>query len=100
VLVFERLKEELRKGKAVKSAVESSFKYAWPAIRDSNVSALITCAILFLVGTSLVRGFAITLGMGVFISLFTAVTFTRWLLRKVATFPAAERLELFGVKRS
>jgi len=96
VLVFERMKEEMRKGKSIKTAVESSFKYAWPAIRDSNVSTLITCAILFLVGTSIVKGFALTLGMGVFISLFTAVTFTRWLLRKLALSPLADRPEIFG----
>jgi preprotein translocase subunit SecD len=96
VLVFERMKEELRKGKAIRTAVETSFVYAWPAIRDSNISALITCSILFLIGTSIVRGFAITLGMGVLLSLFTAVTVTRWMLRKVATFPiATEKPELF-----
>ncbi len=97
VLVFERMKEELRKGKSLKSATETSFVYAWPAIRDSNVSALITCLILFLIGTSIVKGFAVTLGMGVFISLFTAVFITRWLLRKLAVSPIAERRELFGV---
>lgn len=98
VLVFERMKEELRKGKLVKTAVESSFTHAWPAIRDGNVAALITCAILFLAGTSIVRGFAVTLGMGVLLSLFTAVTVTRWLLRKLAETPLAQRPELFGVK--
>jgi protein-export membrane protein SecD len=97
VLVFERMKEELRKGKSLKSATEASFVYAWPAIRDSNVSAIITCVILFLIGTSIVRGFAVTLGMGVVISLFTAVFITRWLLRKLAANPIADRKELFGV---
>lgn len=96
VLVFERMKEELRKGKLVKTAVEASFKHAWPAIRDSNVSTLITCGILFIIGSSIVRGFAITLSMGVFLSLFTAVTVTRWLLRHLAKTPLAERTEFFG----
>lgn len=91
VLVFERMKEEFRRGKSLKTAVETSFVYAWPAIRDSNISALITCAILFLIGTSIVRGFAITLGMGVLLSLFTAVTVTRWLLRKAAKLKIIEK---------
>ena len=96
VLVFERMKEELRKGKLVKTAVEGSFKHAWPAIRDSNISALITCSILFLIGTSIVKGFAITLGLGVLLSLFTAVTVTRWLLRRLVDTPLGQRRELFG----
>jgi len=100
VLVFERMKEELRKGKLVKTAVETSFRHAWPAIRDGNVSTLITCAILFMVGTSIVRGFAITLGMGVILSMFTAITITRWMLRRIAHHPLAENLALFGVHRN
>ncbi len=102
VLVFERMKEELRKGKLVKTAVEASFKHAWPAIRDSNVSTLITCCILFIIGSSIVRGFAITLGMGIFLSLFTAVTVTRWLLRHLAATSIADHIQLFvgGISRS
>ncbi len=102
VLVFERMKEELRKGKLVKTAVEASFKHAWPAIRDSNVSTLITCGILFIIGSSIVRGFAITLGMGIFLSLFTAVTVTRWLLRHLAATSVADHIQLFvgGISRS
>ncbi len=99
VLVFERFKEELRRGKSVKTATETSFQYAWPAIRDGNVSTLITCAILFLIGTSIVRGFAITLGIGVILSMFTAIVVSRWILRWLATQPLAERTELFGVRR-
>lgn len=99
VLVFERIKEELRRGKMVKTAIESSFKHAWPAIRDGNIATLITCAILFSAGTSIVRGFSVTLGMGTLLSMFTAVTLTRWLLRRLAETPLAERPELFGVKR-
>ncbi len=98
VLVFERMKEELRKGKLVKTAIETSFKHAWPAIRDGNIATLITCTILFMAGSSIVRGFAVTLGMGVLLSLFTAVTVTRWLLRRLAETSFAERPELFGVK--
>ena len=95
VLVFERLKEELRKGKILKTAVESSFKHAWPAIRDGNLSTLITCAILFMVGTSIVRGFAVTLGMGVLLSMFTAVTVTRWMLRRVVTMKGLDKPSLY-----
>lgn len=100
VLVFERMREELRKGKLVRTAIETSFKHAWPAIRDGNIAALITCAILFLAGTSIIRGFAVTLGLGTLLSLFTAVVVTRWLLRQVAKTPLADRPELFGGKRA
>jgi preprotein translocase subunit SecD len=99
VLIFERIKEELRKGRSFALALETGFEKAWPSIRDGNVSTLITCAILFMIGTSLVRGFAITLGLGVFLSMFSAITVTRWLARKVAATPLAARTELFGVKR-
>ncbi len=100
VLVFERMKEELRKGKTFKTAIDSSFKHAWPAIRDGNISTLITCGILFIVGTSIVRGFAITLGMGVPISMFSAIVVTRWLLKKLAATPLAENPALFGASAS
>ncbi len=98
VLVFERMREELRKGKSVRTSVETSFQYAWPAIRDGNVSTLITCFILFTIGTSIVRGFAITLAMGVLLSLFTAVVLSRWMLRHLAQTKLAENPKLFGVK--
>ncbi len=99
VLVFERMREELRKGKSVKTAVETSFQYAWPAIRDGNVSTLITCFILFTIGTSIVRGFAVTLALGVLLSLFTAIVITRWMLRHLAVTHWAEKPKLFGIKR-
>jgi protein-export membrane protein SecD len=90
VLIFERIKEELRKGKLLKTAVDIGFKRAWPSIRDGNASTLLTCAILFLIGTSIVRGFAITLSMGVLMSMFTAITVTRWLIRRTAHLPFAQ----------
>ncbi|MBT4119778.1 MAG: protein translocase subunit SecD [Candidatus Peribacter sp.] len=95
VLIFERMKEELRKGKMLKTATETGFTRAWPSIRDGNISTLITCTILFVIGTSIVRGFAITLGMGVLMSMFSAIVITRWLLRKVSTMPIAEKTKLF-----
>lgn len=95
VLVFERVKEELRKGKALTTAVGIGFEKAWPSVRDSNISTLITCALLFLIGTSIVRGFAITLGIGVLISMFTGMIVSRWIVSWFATTPAANNAALF-----
>jgi protein-export membrane protein SecD len=95
VLVFERVKEELKRGKMLKTAVEVGFERAWPSIRDSNITTIITCIILFMIGTSLVRGFAITLGMGVIISMFTGMIITRWMSRKVAISTLANKPHLF-----
>jgi len=81
ILVFERTREELRAGHALDRSYEEGFKRAWTAIRDSNVSSLITVAILFYFGASLIRGFALTLGIGILISMFTALTVTRTFLR-------------------
>ncbi|TSC97514.1 MAG: Protein translocase subunit SecD [Candidatus Peregrinibacteria bacterium Greene1014_49] len=100
VLIFERIKEEMKRGRSFAIALETGFEKAWPSIRDGNVSTLITCAILFTIGTSIVRGFAITLGLGVFLSMFTAITVTKWLARAIAATPMAERTELFGVRRN
>lgn len=100
VLIFERIKEELRKGKLVATAVDVGFKRAWPSIRDGNVSTLLTCAVLFIIGTSIVRGFSVTLGMGVLMSMFTAITVTRWLIRKTAHLPIAQNSRLLVGIRS
>lgn len=81
VLIFERLKEELKKGKTLKGAIEEGFLRAWTSIRDGNVSTLITCALLISFGSSFVQGFAVTLGLGVLISMFTAIVITRTMLR-------------------
>ncbi len=87
VLIFERMKEELRAGRNLRQAVEAGFNRAWSSIRDSNVSTLITCLILYWFGSnfgaSLVKGFALTLALGVFVSLFTAITVTRTILHLV-----------------
>jgi len=99
VLIFERIKEELRKGKMFRTAAEIGFERAWPSIRDGNASTLITCAILFLVGTSIVRGFAIALSIGILMSMFTAIVITRWLVRRIGDSPLAENAAAFGVKR-
>jgi protein-export membrane protein SecD len=81
VLIFERLKEELREGKSLKGAVEEGFVRAWTSIRDGNVSTLITCALLMWFGSSFVQGFAVTLAIGILISMFSAITITRAMLR-------------------
>ncbi|HRY62528.1 MAG TPA: protein translocase subunit SecD [Candidatus Paceibacterota bacterium] len=80
ILIFERTKEELKKGRTVSDAVKEGFDRAWTSIRDSNISSMITAAILFWLGTSLIRGFALTFGLGVLISMFTAITVTRTFL--------------------
>lgn len=81
ILIFERLKEELRAGRTLKQAIDISWKRAWPSIRDSNIATLITSAILFWFGSafgaSMVKGFALTLALGVAISLFSAIVITR-----------------------
>lgn len=87
ILIFERMKEELRAGRRLERAVEEGHHRAWPSIRDSNISTLITCGILFWFGSafgaSIVKGFALTLAIGVIISLFTAIIVTRTLLHLV-----------------
>lgn len=81
VLIFERTKEEMRAGHTPQNSLENGFKRAWYAIRDSNISSLITVFILAYFGSSLIRGFAVTLGIGITISMFTALTVTRTFLR-------------------
>ena len=104
VLIFERMKEELRMGRTLSAAVESGFNRAWSAIRDSNITTIIVCIILFWVGSSIdsgapVRGFALTLGIGVLVSMLTAIIVTRTLLRIVMATPLASRTGLFSVDR-
>lgn len=91
ILIFERIKEEIREGRVVTDAIHSGFDRAWLSIRDANFSTIITGLILFFVGTSLIKGFALTLIIGVVVSLFSAVLITRLFLfslgiRKVNTF--------------
>jgi preprotein translocase subunit SecD len=81
ILVFERTKEELKRGLAKKTAIEEGFKRAWTSIRDSNISTLITAAVLYSFTSSFVRGFALTLFIGVLVSMLSAITVTRSFLR-------------------
>lgn len=83
VLVFERLKEELRSGKSYALALEEGFKRAWPSIRDGNTTTLISCAVLYWFSSSVIKGFAFTLAIGIVLSLFTAIVVTRNVLRLV-----------------
>jgi len=101
VLIFERLKEELRAGRTLGGAIEAGFNRAWAAIRDSNISTLITCGILYWMGNVLaeprVKGFALTLAIGVALSMFTAIFVTRTFLRLFVGTRLAGRLSLFGM---
>ncbi|NET31531.1 MAG: protein translocase subunit SecD [Cyanothece sp. SIO1E1] len=100
VLIFERTREELRSGKTLYRSVESGFYRAFSSILDSNVTTLIACAALFWLGAGLVRGFALTLAIGVVVSMFTAITCSRTLLFFVLGFPQFRKPELFSPKFS
>jgi preprotein translocase subunit SecD len=100
VLIFERMKEEFRTGRTLGAAIEVGFSRAWTAIRDSNVTTFIVCIILFWVGSSVaagapVKGFAWTLGIGVAVSMFTAIVVTRTLLRLFVGSRSARKISLF-----
>ncbi|MDQ3854895.1 MAG: protein translocase subunit SecD [Chloroflexota bacterium] len=104
VLIFARMKDELRRGRSLLQAVDAGFRNAWPSIRDSNISTLITCAVLIWFGgqfgASIIRGFAITLAVGVLVSMFSAITVTRTLLNLVVTFTGVRNLWLWGIHPS
>lgn len=84
ILIFERTKEELKNGKNIHNALHEGFSRAWLSIRDSNISSIITAVILFWLGTSAIKGFALTLGVGVLVSMFTAITVSRTFLFAIA----------------
>jgi len=98
VLTFERLKEELRSGKSLRVAVEEGRKRAFPSIFYSNLATVLTAVILFEFGTGTVKGFALTLGIGVAVSFFTAVIVTQMLLHGVIEFASLRRRSLYGVE--
>ncbi|MFA5789337.1 MAG: peptidylprolyl isomerase, partial [Candidatus Gracilibacteria bacterium] len=99
VLIFERMKEELGRGRNLTEAIEEGFKRAWDSIRDSNFSSLITCAILFYFGSSIIRGFALNLALGILLSMFSAIMLTRTLLTATAHTGLGEKLSLWGKPR-
>lgn len=103
VLIFERLKEELRAGRTLKAAIETGFSRAWPAIRDSNITTFIACGILYWFGSSIVAsaavmGFAVTLFIGVAVSMFSAIVVTRTLLLVSTNWRFTRKPRLFGVE--
>src|SRR5438876_869726 len=101
VLIFERVKEELRSGRLLSSAIDVGWKRAWPSIRDSNISTLITCAVLYAFGSNfgatIIVGFATTLFLGVLISMFTAVVVTRTFLNLLVPTGVVSHPALFGL---
>jgi preprotein translocase subunit SecD len=104
VLIFERMKEEFAMGRTLGAAIDAGFSRAWTAIRDSNVTTFIVCAILFWLGSSIaesapVMGFAVTLFIGVAVSMFTAIVVTRTLLKLFVGTPLAKRTTLFSAHR-
>lgn len=99
IIIFERLKEELGAGKTVATAVRDAFKRAWTAILDANVTTLITGFILWSVGSGPIKGFAVTLCLGILLSMFTAYYVTRNLLEAVATMPALQKRWLLSSGR-
>ena len=102
VLIFERMKEELRRGHTLNRAIDLGFSRAWSSIRDSNISTLITCLILYWFGNqfgaNLVKGFALTLAIGVGISMFSAITVTRTFLKMIVGTPLARNHWLFNAE--
>ncbi|BDI32842.1 hypothetical protein CCAX7_48930 [Capsulimonas corticalis] len=97
ILIFERMKEELRNGRGLRGAIDAGFSRAFPAIRDSNICTIITSIVLLSMGTPSVRGFALTLLLGVIVSLFSAITVTRTLLYALVEAGFGNSPKLFGV---
>jgi len=95
VLIFERIKEELRSGNTLIRSIDTGFAMAFSSILDGQVTTLISCVALFMLGTGLVKGFAVTLGIGVLLSLFSALTCTRTLLRVLMSYPGLRRINYF-----
>ncbi|MCK9519362.1 MAG: MMPL family transporter, partial [Dehalococcoidia bacterium] len=102
ILIFERMKEELRRGHTLNRAIDIGFHRAWSSIRDSNVSTFITCAILYWFGdqfgATVVKGFALTLAIGVAVSMFSAITVTRTFLKMLVGTPVARSHWLFNAE--
>ncbi|MDD6611611.1 MAG: protein translocase subunit SecD [Butyricicoccus sp.] len=99
VVIFERMRDELSNGKTIRAAIDAGFNRAFSAILDSNVTTLIAAFVLYFMGTGTVKGFALTLGIGVVLSMFTAVTVTKFLLKRMADFRITNP-KLYGVRKS
>ncbi len=98
ILIFERVKEELRSGKTLRASIDAGFKRAFTAIADSNICTLITCSVLYYFGTGPIKGFALTLGIGVAVSMFTAITVTRTFLFTLVGLGFAQNPAAYGLK--
>lgn len=96
VLIFEHFKEEFRLGKSIRLAMDAGFKRAFTTILDSNVTTMIAAAVLFFFGTGNIRGFAITLGLGVLLSMFTAITLTQFMLKLLVNSKVVESPSIYG----
>ncbi|MFZ5639567.1 MAG: protein translocase subunit SecD [Bacillota bacterium] len=97
IIIFERLKEELREGNSLRRSVEAGFKRAFTTVFDANATTLLAAAVLYYLGTAPIRGFAITLSIGILTSMFTAITFTRFLLRLTVDSKIVKNNKWFGV---
>ncbi|MFI3300238.1 MAG: protein translocase subunit SecD [Candidatus Gastranaerophilales bacterium] len=98
ILIFERTKEELRAGRNLFTAINSGFDRAFTSIFDSNMTTIITCVILYMLGTSIVKGFALTLALGVIVSMFTAITVTKNFMHLIFGTGELKYPKLFGLK--
>lgn len=100
VLIFERIKEEIKDGRTLGSAIDIGFDRAWSSIRDSNFSSLITCAILFYFGSSIIQGFAFNLAAGILVSMFTAIMITKVFLKTLIGTKITKNTFLIGAKET
>ncbi|MDN5347875.1 MAG: preprotein translocase subunit SecD [Clostridia bacterium] len=98
IIIYERLKEELRNGKTLRAAVDAGFARAFWTIFDANVTTVLGAAVLYFLGSGTIRGFAVTLSLGIAVSMFTAITLTRFLLRLVVAVDAFKNPALYGVR--
>ncbi|HBX23812.1 MAG TPA: protein translocase subunit SecD [Desulfotomaculum sp.] len=96
VIIFERIKEELRSGKSIRSAIDAGFKRGFVAVFDANVTTLIAAVVLYYFGSGPIRGFAVTLSIGILASMFTALTMTRWMLHLVAATNLTKNPKYYG----
>ena len=99
ILIFERTKEELRAGRNLFTAINSGFDRAFTSIFDSNMTTIITCTILYFLGTSVVKGFALTLAIGVIVSMFSAITVTKNFMHLVFGTGELKHPALFGLRQ-
>ncbi|MCC7288826.1 protein translocase subunit SecD [bacterium] len=100
ILIFERMKEEVRSGKDLRSALNAGFSRAWSSIRDSNVSTLITCILLYSFGAPIIKGFAVTLALGVLVSMFTAITVSRTFMSYLITTKLGQSHRAYGFEEA